>query len=185
VTPEIELLPPSAAADEKLVGAVTALVNRVYATAEAGLWAGRADRTTAAEMAGLIGAGEIAVARLGRRIVGSVRIHRLADGAGEFGLLAAAPDVRGAGVGRALVRFAERWCRAGECGEMQLELLVPRGWTHPSKEFLAGWYGRLGYRVVRTATIDQSYPHLAPLLATPCDFLVYRKDLSAGEPAGA
>ncbi|HEY3708885.1 MAG TPA: GNAT family N-acetyltransferase [Amycolatopsis sp.] len=179
MTPEIELLPPSAAEDEGLVGAVTALVNEVYAIAEKGLWAGQADRTTAAEVTGLVRAGEIAVARLGGRIVGSVRIHRLEDGAGEFGLLAAAPDVRGAGIGRALVRFAEQSCHAGKCAEMQLELLVPRGWTHPSKEFLAGWYGRLGYRVVATSTIEQAYPHLAPLLATPCDFLVYRKDLPA------
>ncbi|MDT8913780.1 GNAT family N-acetyltransferase [Amycolatopsis sp. PS_44_ISF1] len=180
MTPEITLLPPSAAADEELVGAVTALVNQVYATAEAGLWAGPADRTSAAEIAGLVRAGEIAVTRLGGRLAGSVRVRRLADGAGEFGLLAAAPDVRGAGIGRALVRFAEGRCRSGGCAEMQLELLVPRGWKHPSKEFLAGWYGRLGYRVVRTASIGQAYPHLAPLLATPCDFLVYRKDLTAG-----
>jgi GNAT superfamily N-acetyltransferase len=179
VTAEIELLPPSAAADEDLVGAITALVNQVYAVAEKGLWAGPADRTTAAEVAGLVRAGEIAVARLDGRLAGSVRIHRLDDGAGEFGLLAASPDVQGAGIGRALVEFAEQSCRAGKCAEMQLELLVPRGWTHPSKEFLAGWYGRLGYRVVATSTIEQAYPHLAPLLATPCDFLVYRKDLLA------
>jgi hypothetical protein len=28
---------------------------------------------------------------------------------------------------------------------MQLELLVPRDWRHPSKEFLKSWYGRRGY----------------------------------------
>jgi hypothetical protein len=60
---------------------------------------------------------------------------------------------------------------------MQLELLVPRDWTHPTKEFLAAWYGRMGYRVARTGTIDEAYPALAPLLATPCDFVIYEKDL--------
>ena len=50
-----------------------------------------------------------------------------------------------------------------------------------SKEFLAGWYGRIGYAVTRTGTIDESYPHLAPLLATPCDFVIYRKDLAMSE----
>ena len=60
---------------------------------------------------------------------------------------------------------------------MQLELLVPRHWAHPSKEFLKAWYGRLGYRHVRTATIEDGYPHLAPLLATPCDLQVHRKAL--------
>ena len=49
----------------------------------------------------------------------------------------------------------------------------------PSKVFLATWYGRLGYRLVRTGIIEEAYPHLAPLLATPCDFEVYHKDLRA------
>ena len=61
---------------------------------------------------------------------------------------------------------------------MQLELLVPREWTHPSKQFLADWYDRLGYRVTQRADLAEDYPHLAPSLATPCDFLVYRKDLA-------
>jgi hypothetical protein len=60
---------------------------------------------------------------------------------------------------------------------MQLELLVPRGWTHPTKEFLAAWYMRIGYRVTRTGAIDEAYPALAPLLATPCDFVIYHKRL--------
>ena len=89
-------------------------------------------------------------------------------------MLVAAPAHRGTGVGRELVRFAEE--HAGR-PVMQLELLVPREWSHPSKEFLAGWYGRLGYRPVRVDTVDESYPDLAPLLTTPCYFRVYHKDL--------
>ncbi|MET9263977.1 GNAT family N-acetyltransferase [Amycolatopsis sp. NPDC004079] len=176
-TPEIAVLPPSAAEDAALVALLTELVNTVYAKAEAGLWAGSADRTNASEMAGLVRAGEIAVARLAGDVVGSVRIQRLAEDLGEFGLLAASPEVRGAGIGRELVRFAEDHWRAAGCTRMQLELLVPRGWTHPSKEFLAQWYTRLGYRVVETSTIDGPHPELAPLLATPCDFLIWHKDL--------
>ncbi|MEU4525780.1 GNAT family N-acetyltransferase [Amycolatopsis sp. NPDC024027] len=93
---------------------------------------------------------------------------------GEFGMLAADPARRGLGLGRELVRFAERASREAGCREMQLELLVPRDWTHPSKQFLADWDSRLGYRVTHLA---EDYPHLAPSPATPCDFLVYRKDL--------
>ena len=63
---------------------------------------------------------------------------------------------------------------------MQLELLVPRGWRHPSKEFLEAWYGRRGYRLIRTGSIDDAYPELAPLLATPCDLAVYEKPLRPG-----
>ena len=105
----------------------------------------------------------------------------LDDTASEFGMLAAAPAHRGTGVGRQLVAFAERDSLDTGRAVMQLELLVPRLWNHPSKEFLAGWYGRLGYAVVRTGTIDESYPHLAPLLATPCDYLIYRRDLTTAD----
>ena len=94
-------------------------------------------------------------------------------------MLVAAPDQRGTGVGRALVAFAEEHSRERGLRAIQLELLVPRTWRHPSKEFLKAWYGRIGYRPVRTGTIDENHPHLAPLLATPCDLNVYEKPLQA------
>ena len=174
---EIAWVPSGAAEDGALVGGLAGLVNLVYARAEAGLWAGSVARISEAEMGALVRAGEIAVARVDGAVVGSVRVQRLSAELGEFGLLAAAPEVRGAGVGRALVRFAEEWCRAAGCVRMQLELLVPREGTHPSKRFLADWYGRLGYRVVEVSTIDGPHPELAPLLAVPCDFLVWHKEL--------
>ena len=112
-------------------------------------------------------------------MVGSVRVHDVADDTSEFGMLVAAPDQRGTGVGRALIDFAEQHNRERGRWAMQLELLLPREWQHPNKEFLKAWYGRLGYRLIRTTTIDDSYPHLAPLLATPCDFAIYEKPLQA------
>jgi ribosomal protein S18 acetylase RimI-like enzyme len=172
---EIELLPPSAGA--AVVERVTGLVNQVYAESEKGLWQRSTDRTSVAEVTGFVTAGEIAVALVGGDVAGSVRIQRLDEATGEFGMLAADPARRGLGVGRELVRFAERASREAGCRDMQLELLVPRDWTHPSKQFLAEWYGRLGYRVTHRAGLAEDYPHLAPSLATPCDFLVYRKDL--------
>ena len=175
---EIELLPAAASDDPTLIQRITDLTNEVYAVAEDGLWTDGATRTTVDEVAELIRAGQIAVARLRGRVVGSVRVQRLDDGTGEFGMLAADPAHRGVGVGRELVRFAERKCRADELGVIQLELLVPRAWTHPTKEFLDAWYTRIGYRVARTGTVDEAYPALAPLLATPCDFVIYRKALA-------
>ena len=176
---EIELLSPSAAEEDKTVDRLTDLVNRVYAVAECGLWTAGSTRTTHVEMAGMIRTGTIAVARRSGRIVGCVRVQRLESGEGEFGLLAADPDLRGIGIGRELVRFAEEACRRDGLDTMQLELLVPRNWTHPSKEFLVSWYTRIGYRQVRTGSLQDSYPSLAPLLATPCDFAIYHKDLAA------
>lgn len=174
---DIELLRAAAAGDGDLVGELTVLVNRVYAAAEEGLWVAHATRTTTTEMAEMIAAWQIAVARMDGQIVGAVRIQQLDASRGEFGMLVADPARRGEGVGRELVIFAEELSRQRGLAVMQLELLVPREWTHPNKELLHAWYTRLGYRPVRSGTIDESYPGLAPLLATPCDFVIYSKDL--------
>ena len=173
----VELLEPGAEQDTELVARLTALINDVYATAESGLWRDGATRTTAAEVAELIGAEEIAVATRRGRIVGSVRVHDVGADASELGLLVAAPDQRGTGIGRALLDFVEARSRHRGLRAMQLQLLVPRGWSHPSKEFLRAWYGRRGYRISRTERFDDAYPHVAPLLATPCDLEIYEKPL--------
>lgn len=172
---EIEMLARESGDD--VVAEVTDLVNRVYALAEEGLWRAGATRTTLAETRETIRRGEIAVARSAGRIVGSVRIQRLDEGVGEFGMLAADPEHRGVGIGRRLVGFAERLIREDGRDTMQLELLTPKTWTHPSKQFLHEWYTRLGYRIVRTGEIAKDYPALAPQLATPCDFVIYHKKL--------
>ena len=181
-TIEIELLPPAAHADAALMERISELANEVYAVAEAGLWTDGATRTSVGEIAELTRAGEIVVARLGGQVVGCVRVQRLDERTSEFGMLCADPSHRGVGIGRELIRFVERSAHADGMGTMQLELLVPRDWIHPSKQFLAEWYSRIGYRVARTGTIDELYPDLAPLLATSCDFVIYRKELTTWEP---
>jgi len=174
---EIQLLPAAESENAQLMARITELTNQVYAVAEDGLWTDGATRTTLDEVVELTGAGQIAVARLSGRVVGCVRIQRLEESTGEFGMLAADPAHRGVGVGRELVRFSERKSRGDGVRSMQLELLVPRGWTHPTKAFLTAWYTRMGYRVARTGAIDEAYPALAPLLATLCDFVIYHKRL--------
>ena len=176
----VRMLEASEADDAGLVDRLTALVNDVYAVAERGLLREGAKRTTAPALAELIRAEEIAVAVREGQIVGSVRIHDVADDVGEFGMLAAAPEQRGTGIGRALVAFAEQHSRDRGLRAMQLELLVPREWRHPGKELLRAWYSRLGYRRIRTGSSEDSYPNLAPLLATPCDIDVYEKPLELG-----
>ncbi|GII61053.1 GNAT family N-acetyltransferase [Sphaerisporangium krabiense] len=175
---EIQMLPSAAGHDPALVAGLTELVNQVYAVAERGLWAEGAARTTAGEMAELVAAGEIAVARVSGEIAGGVRVRRLESGEGEFGMLVSAPAHRGSGVGRELVRFAEDLSRGRGLAAMRLELLVPRDWRHPGKVFLREWYTRRGYRLAGTRDVTDGHPHLAPLLATPCDIHVYRKPLT-------
>jgi GNAT superfamily N-acetyltransferase len=176
----VRLLKARDSHDAQLVDHLTSLINDVYTTAESGLWRDGAPRTTAAELAELIRTEQIAVATRHGQIAGSVRVHDVADETSDFGMLVVAPDQRGTGVGRALVAFAEQHSRERGMRAMQLELLLPRAWRHPSKEFLKAWYGRLGYRQVRTGSIADSHLHLAPLLATPCDLAIYEKPLQTG-----
>jgi GNAT superfamily N-acetyltransferase len=163
--PELISIVPTTPVDAALVTAITELVNRVYADAEDGMWQPGATRTSEAEIAELIRGGQLAVARQGGQLVGAIRVQQLATGDGEFGMLTAAPEHRGGGVGRALMQFAERLSRERGARVMQLELLVPRTWKHPFKEFLHGWYTRSGYRIVRVGTLDETYPALVRLRA--------------------
>jgi ribosomal protein S18 acetylase RimI-like enzyme len=178
----VHLLDPAAGTDAGLVDRLTDLINGVYATAEHGLWRDGATRTTPSELAGLIEAREIAVATVGGRLVGAVRVQAISDATGEFGMLTADPEYRGIGVGRALIAFAERHSRDRGLRAMQLELLVPRTWRHPTKVFLDDWYRRIGYRVIRRISLDDMYAELSPLLATPCELLVYEKPLEGMKP---
>jgi ribosomal protein S18 acetylase RimI-like enzyme len=176
-TLSVELVDPAAAEDVVLVDRITRLVNDVYATAERGLWRAGAARTTAAEMAALVAAGEVAVAAVDGQLAGVVRVQVLSEGTGELGMLVAASEHRGAGVGRALVDFAERCSRERGLRTVQLELLVPRASDHPAKVFLDDWYRRLGYEVVSIADARDALPSHAALLAVPCDFVIYEKEL--------
>lgn len=174
---EIAMLPAAVADDAAQTAGLTDLINGVYAEAENGLWVEGASRTTVEKVTELVREGKIAVARVAGQIVGCVRIQFLGDGVGEFGMLAVLPSSRGTGVGRDLVRFAEQVTRRAGRDIMQLEVLVPRGWSHPSKEFLTDWYTRSGYKLARIGAIEESYPELAPQLATPCDYMIYRRTL--------
>lgn len=174
---DIQLLPAEAAADVDLMRQVAELINRVYAAAENGQWLPGTTRTSVAEITALTGAGQIVVARLDGAVVGAIRMRYLDADTGETGMLAADPAHRGLGIGRELRRFVTDLFRRRGITTLQIELLVPRGWEQPSKQFMAEWNERSGYRVVRTGQLQEQYPELAPLLVTPCDFVIYHKAL--------
>ena len=173
-----QLLPSSASSDTQLISEIAAMVNRVYAVAEKGMWTEAAKRTSEIEIARLIVEGELAIARMDGRLVGSIHIRNLDSTIAEFGMLAAQPDCRGLGVGRELVSFAEELSRSRGRGVMQLELLVPKEWELESKVFLKDWYVRRGYKVVGQGNINETRPYLAHLLPTICDFYIYHKKLT-------
>jgi GNAT superfamily N-acetyltransferase len=120
------------------------LINGVYDEAESGMWKRKGARSNPAEVERFLRAQTLILAEIEGVVVGSVHVNLLSDGVGEFGMLVADGNHRGLGIGSALVKHAEQWARQHACHTMRLELLTPRHWTHPSKNFLRQWYSRIG-----------------------------------------
>jgi ribosomal protein S18 acetylase RimI-like enzyme len=175
---KVQLLTAAAADDVAVVERVASVINAAYAVGEAGLWSDGWTRTTTEEVARLIRAGELLAATVDGRVVGCARVAMLDAGTAELGLISAAPEGHGGGVGRTLVGCAEEAMRSRGAATMRLELLVPRDGAHPFKERLRAWYERLGYRVERIAPFEEIASHPPAELAVPCEFLVFRKTLS-------
>lgn len=89
--------------------------------------------------AALAGPTVVLVARLGHRLVGSVRAD-VVDGTGHVGRLSVAPDQQGRGVGGALLAAAEAAC-AGRVSRFSL-------FTGADSAGNLRLYARHGYRVV-------------------------------------
>lgn len=157
------------------------LINRVYDEAESGMWRRRGTRTNRDQIRGLLRDKRLILADLDGTIVGSVNVNIMDESVAEFGMLVADPDHRGMGIGSMLVNAAEEWARSMNRRTMRLELLTPRSWTHPSKEFLKAWYTRLGYVPQFTEPLEKTHPELIQELATECDFTVWHKRLSNSE----
>ena len=178
MTAEVELLAPGDASDEVLVDELVRIVNGAYAVGEAGLWLEGTARIGPGEIAEAIrGDGMLAATRDGR-LVGCAYVRPLDAGTADLGLISAAPDQWGSGVGRQLVRSAEELMRSRGATTMQLELLVPKGWVHPEKDRLRSWYTRLGYRPVRSAPFEEVAAPPSSQLAAPCEFLIFQKPLA-------
>ena len=154
------------------------LINEVYDDAESGMWKRKGVRTNPAEVERLLRAQALILAEIDGALVGSVNVNLMRDGVGEFGMLVADLNHRGNGIGSALVDRAEKWARDMACHTMRLELLTPRNWIHPSKEFLKKWYSRIGYKPQAPESLEILHPELVPELATECDFTVWYKSLA-------
>jgi ketosteroid isomerase-like protein/GNAT superfamily N-acetyltransferase len=178
VTAEVNPLAPAEARDEVLVKELARLINGAYALGETGLWLEGATRTKPGEIAEAIRSGGMLAATLEGRVVGCAYVWPLDAGTADLGLLAAVPERWGSGVGRELVRSAEELMRSRGVATMQVELLVPKESVHPQKDRLRAWYTRLGYRFVGSAPFEHVAAHLASELATPCEFLIFRKSLA-------
>ena len=171
-------LPKKADLEPAAIHRLCELINRVYDEAESGMWQANGTRTSPEQVAELLRTQELILAEYGSDVVGCVNVKVMKAGVAEFGMLVADPAHRSKGIGSALIAAAEDWARARKCETMRLELLTPRTWKHPSKEFLTQWYARMGYHPECTEPLETLYPEKVPLLATACDFTVWLKRLA-------
>lgn len=177
MTARVDILAPDEAA---LANELARVINSAYAVGEEGLWQPGWVRTTPAEVADLTRGGGMLTASVEDEIVGCGCVQPLDATTTDLGFVSVLPEQWGGGAGRAIVDAAEDLARSRGATTMQLELLVPKHWIHPHKDRLRGWYTRLGYRTIRTATFAEVATHLESQLATPCEFLVFRKPLDGG-----
>ncbi|MDH2443814.1 GNAT family N-acetyltransferase [Amnibacterium sp. CER49] len=175
MTATVAPVPPRSAVDG-LVDEVVALVNRVYAVAEAGFWRPGTSRTDADDVRDAVAAGELLAATVDGRLAGVLRIaveHRV----GRLGMLAVEPAARGAGIGTLLLEEADRITTEAGGTAMQLEVLTPSDPPSPDKARLDRWYRRLGYAVTAEESLGEHYPQLVERLLVPAVLVVYRKPL--------
>ena len=137
------------------------------------------------EIAEAIRSGGMLAATLEGQLVGCAYVRPLDAETADLGLISAAPERWGSGIGGELVRTAEELMRRRGVRTIQLPLLVPKGWEHPNKRRLRDWYTRLGYRVIRTDPFEQVAAHLASQLARPCEFLIFHKPVAGQRGPGA
>ena len=179
---EVAFLPRDAAHDAAVVADLAERINAAYAVAEEELWVPGKDRVSAEAVAEIVANGEMAVARLHSRVVGSMRVRSLDPQTGFLGLLAVEPTAQGAGVGGELIRFAERVMRDAGATQMELRLLVPRDGLDLGKERLHVWYSRLGYEVTARRDFAPLDPDAAESMVKSLDLLTYRKPLLQADP---
>ena len=140
------------------------LINQVYDDAESGMWRRPGMRTNPGEVECLLNhQALILAAEIDGMLVGAVNVNLINDGnsaSSECSWQTVTTAERGSVPRWSLM--LENWARDVACHTMRLELLAPRNWTHPSKEFLKQWYSRIGYTPQVTEPFEILHPESGP-----------------------
>ena len=161
------------------------MINDAYLRGEKGMWKESQEaRTSPEEITQFMEGNKLILAYSGDNLedpVASVFFTSSEFGdkkQGELGMLAAKLDFTGKGVGRQLISKCEERAKEEGCHSVQLELLQPSEWVHPTKAILHQWYSeRLGYKMGKEGDFAQDYPQMVPFLAGPTKFTEYVKQL--------
>lgn len=110
--------------------------------------------------------------------IGSIRLHEVAPGVTDLGILTVHQSQRGSGLGRRLIAFGEALAVSRGSSTMQLELLVPTlPRTHEFKQYLRRWYEKLGFVVLKTDTVEAVCPQMIESFEGEVGFLIMQKSL--------
>jgi ribosomal protein S18 acetylase RimI-like enzyme len=120
------------------VAAIVAVINEAF---EVEREFRRGERTSPAEIGGLLARDTFLVDEREGRVVAAVHVRATGD-TGYFGMLAVLRGAQGSGIGRALLDEAERHCREAGCTRMTLS-------TGEDRKDIIPWYQRLGYRITK------------------------------------
>ena len=92
-------------------------------------------------------------------------------------MLVVDPAYRGKKIANALVRECETWAKQRGCRTMKLGNSGPKDNQLPQKDFLDGWYRRLGYEPIEVKSMVEVWPGSAELELVPNIITFYSKSL--------
>ena len=145
-------MPAVRKATDRDVPEIVAVINSAFQV-ESDFRAG--ERTSLAEISGVMQTDTFLVAIEHERVVGAVQV-RVTGITGYFGMLAVDPRQQRSGVGRALLEAAENHCRERGCTEMTLS-------TGSVRRELFPYYQKFGYRIAGVKPAPESAPFTKPI----------------------
>lgn len=144
---------------------VTEIVNRAYRVEDFFV---KGNRTTEAEIAGFIAAGEMVVMIDEDGEIGGAIHTEIHGNHGYFGMLSVDPPRQTSGKGRLMIDMAEQRAIDAGCSAMDLQVVNLR-------EVLPAWYKRIGYAVDGTCPFPDPWK-----LRIPAHMVTMSKPLSPG-----
>lgn len=153
------------------------IIRIAYAETEKEVWGEGYVRMSREELKQHIETDQILIALINGEIVGGIRYYEKSPRSWTFGLLGAAFEHKGKGVGRALIQEAENRAMAKGAKEMDIEILRATSIETEFKTQLAQWYQRLGYEFSGTKGVMEVYdnPEKWAKLVNPSHFDCYLK----------
>ncbi len=134
------------------------IIRIAYAETEKEVWGEGYVRVSRESLQKHIEDDEFLIAMIDDEIVGGIRVYEKEPGCWTFGLLGAAFEHNGKGIGRALIGAAEDKVKSAGGTEMSIEILRAIDIDTDFKVHLAKWYQRLGYEYTGKIDVMSVYP---------------------------